>query len=103
MSKQLYFCESPIKILVELDAAVGPEDPLRPDLDLVLDTANRWANAPDFWEPGDQGMAGEDGYLSSWFNLRVWPDGVGDPFPTPVSDGSPLGPLWCPWEAYMGV
>lgn len=91
------------QILLQLDGAVTSEDPLRADLDLLLDTANHWANAPDFWEPGDQGMAGEDGYLAGWFNLRVWPDGVGDTFPTPVSVDSPLEPLWCLYRGRLLV
>lgn len=86
--------------LLELDAIVDQDHTLRPDLDLLLPVVDRWANAPDFWEPGDQEMSGEGGYLAGDWALRVWPDGVGEAYP-PELRRPELEPLWCMYRGRM--
>jgi len=43
-----------------------------------------WTNGIDHWVPGDQQMAGEDGYLGGFFVLSVWPEGADQTYPPRV-------------------
>ena len=95
-----------VDILTELRANLDEEEGDRGDLVLALDTllpiAEQWAYGRErFWEPGDQKSAGEDGYLAGFFNLKVWPDGIGELFPPAIDPASELYPIWCLYRGRM--
>ena len=58
-------------LLAELVERNDLEETLKKDLILLLRAIDRYANGlSKYWEPGDQEMAGEDGYLGGFFCLR---------------------------------
>ncbi|MEC9466857.1 MAG: hypothetical protein VX834_13785 [Myxococcota bacterium] len=64
----------------------------RSDLDQLLRAVDRWANGRErYWEPGEQELAGEGGYLGGFFVLKVWP--FDDGYPHQVELDSPLYPI----------
>ena len=86
--------------LVQLQADVE-QDPLLfaewEELTLFID---KWTNGREkYWQPGDQEMAAEGGYLADFFVENTWP---GDTeFPADVRKASPLYPLWCFYRGRM--
>ncbi len=75
---------------------------LKSDLVQLLRAIDRFANGLErYWEPGDQDMAGEDGYLGGFFVLDVWP--IDDGYPHRVDELSPLYPLRSFYRARMLV
>ena len=69
---------------------------------MLLRAIDRYANGlSKYWEPGDQEMAGEDGYLGGFFVLDVWP--IDDGYPHRVDEDSPLFALRSFYRARMLV
>ncbi len=67
------------------------------ELTLFID---KWTNGREkYWQPGDQEMAAEGGYLADFFVENTWP---GDSeFPADVRKASPLYPLWAFYRGRM--
>ena len=84
-----------------LDESAHPE--LADDLALLLPVMDQWANGLDHWEPGEQDLAGEDGYLAGFFSLKVWPDGVGETYPPSIDEDHELYPIWCMLRGRMQI
>ncbi len=69
------------------------------DLGSLLPIIDMWANGREnYWVPGEQESAGEDGYLGGFFIMRVFPGQTDNSYPPPVSSNSLL-PMW---EMYRG-
>jgi len=79
-----------------------PEGALGEELDTLLEVIDRWANGRDtYWEPGEQEMAGEGGYLAGYFVLRVAPGEGPTVYPPPPRETSPLHPIWSLYRGRM--
>jgi len=61
---------------------------------------DRWTNGREkYWQPGDQEMAAEGGYLADFFVENTWP---GDSkFPSTIRKASALYPIWCLYRGRM--
>ena len=90
------------QLLAELAERGDLEERFKVDLVLLLRAIDRYANGLEkYWEPGDQEMAGEDGYLGGFFVLDVWP--IDDGYPHRVDEDSPLFALRSLYRARMLV
>ena len=88
----------------DIFAALGPsieDDPvLHQEWEDLLHFMDRWANGLErFWEPGDQEMAAEGGYLAGFFVQSAVP-GVPNT-PSQIRIESPFYPLWCLYRGRM--
>ena len=86
--------------LVELEPDVEQDPILFAEWEELTLFIDKWTNGRDkYWQPGDQEMAAEGGYLADFFVENAWP---GDTeFPADVRKASPLYPLWCFYRGRM--
>ena len=67
------------------------------DLRVFMD---QWTNGrATYWEPGDQSMAGEGGYLAGFFVQLALPGLTS--FPSVIRENSPLYPIWAMYRGRM--
>lgn len=88
------------QLLRELSSRADLDATLRADLDKLLPTVESWANGKSS-TAADPKRAAENGYLCKFITSRVRPEAEGSVHPPPLSDGSPLRPIWCYYRGRM--
>ena len=86
--------------LLELQTDVQTDPILVAEWEELTLFIDKWTNGRDkYWQPGDQEMAAEGGYLADFFVENTWP---GDSeFPADVRKSSPLYPIWALYRGRM--
>lgn len=88
------------KWLRELSSRADLDATLRGDLDKLLPIVDGWANGKS-GIVADGKRAAENGYLCNFITSRVRPEAEGAVHPPPLSEASPLRPIWCFYRARM--
>ncbi len=88
------------RIFAELGPSLADDPVLYQEWEDLLPFMDRWANGLEtYWQPGDQEMAGEGGYLADFFVLRAVPGMT--TVPSEIRPDSPFYPLWCLYRGRM--
>ena len=92
--------EERYRIFAELGPSLVDDPVLHQEWQDLLLFMDKWANGLDrYWEPGDQDMAAEGGYLAGFFVMSAVP-GV-TTTPSQIRPESPFYPLWCLYRGRM--
>lgn len=86
--------------LMALEQDISGDQVLLAEWDELTLFIDKWTHGREkYWQPGDQEMAAEGGYLADFFVENTWP---GDSeFPADVRKASPLYPIWCFYRGRM--
>jgi len=88
------------RIFAELGPSIVDDPELHQEWEDLLPFMDKWANGlENYWQPGDQEMAGEGGYLADFFVTLAVPGMT--TIPSEIRLDSPFYPLWCLYRGRM--
>lgn len=88
------------ELLSQLKARNDLDPVLRADLEKLLPVIDLWANGKQN-VVADPSRAAENGYLCRFIDKKIQPAGKGAVHPPPMSEGSPLRPIWAMYRGRM--